>query len=101
MPQMMLMRVVLPAPLGPSSAKISPRRMVRSTRLRAAKPLAYVLLRPEIDTIGDAGTGLAASCMRPNLGRIVRDGNDGRSWKIGWDRGVVGGAQTARGGAEE
>jgi hypothetical protein len=40
MPQMMLISVVLPAPLGPSSAKISPRRIVRSTRLSAWKPLA-------------------------------------------------------------
>jgi hypothetical protein len=31
MPQTMLISVVLPAPLGPSSAKISPRRMSRST----------------------------------------------------------------------
>ena len=30
MPQMMLISVVLPAPLGPSSAKISPRRISRS-----------------------------------------------------------------------
>ena len=30
MPQMMLMRVVLPAPLGPSSAKISPEKIFRS-----------------------------------------------------------------------
>jgi hypothetical protein len=35
MPQTMLMSVVLPAPLGPSSAKISPRRMSRSTRFSA------------------------------------------------------------------
>jgi hypothetical protein len=34
MPQTMLISVVLPAPLGPSSAKISPRR------LRALKPVA-------------------------------------------------------------
>ena len=38
MPQMMLISVVLPAPFGPSSAKISPRRMLRSTPLSAWKP---------------------------------------------------------------
>ena len=35
MPQTMLMSVVLPAPLGPSSAKISPRPMERLTPLSA------------------------------------------------------------------
>jgi hypothetical protein len=40
MPQTMLMSVVLPAPFGPSSAKISPRRMSRLTRLSASKPEA-------------------------------------------------------------
>ena len=34
-PQMMLISVVLPAPLGPSRAKISPRRMARLTPLSA------------------------------------------------------------------
>jgi hypothetical protein len=38
MPQTMLISVVLPAPLGPSRAKITPRRMSRSTPLRAWKP---------------------------------------------------------------
>jgi hypothetical protein len=40
MPQMMLMSVVLPAPFGPSSANISPRRISRSTFLSAWKPVA-------------------------------------------------------------
>ena len=40
MPQMMLMSVVLPAPLGPSSAKISPGRISRLTSLSARKPVA-------------------------------------------------------------
>ena len=43
MPQMMLISVVLPAPLGPSNAKISPRRMSRSMLLSAWKPEAKVL----------------------------------------------------------
>ncbi len=38
MPQMMLISVVLPAPFGPSSAKISPLLIVRSTLWRAVKP---------------------------------------------------------------
>jgi hypothetical protein len=37
-PQMMLISVVLPAPFGPSRAKISPRRMVRSTLFSASNP---------------------------------------------------------------
>ena len=40
MPHTMLISVVLPAPLGPSSAKISPRRICRSTRSSAVKPPA-------------------------------------------------------------
>ena len=35
MPQMIEIRVVLPAPFGPNRAKISPLSMVRSTRFRA------------------------------------------------------------------
>ena len=38
MPQIVLISVVLPAPFGPSSAKISPRSMVRSMSLSARKP---------------------------------------------------------------
>jgi hypothetical protein len=38
MPQMMLISVVLPAPFGPSSAKISPLLIVSSTLWRAVKP---------------------------------------------------------------
>ncbi len=40
MPQTMLISVVLPAPLGPSSAKISPRRMSRLMPFSAWKPEA-------------------------------------------------------------
>jgi hypothetical protein len=39
-PQITLISVVLPAPLGPSSAKISPRRISRSTSSSARKPEA-------------------------------------------------------------
>ena len=51
-PQMMLISVVLPAPLGPSSAKISPRWMSRSIDLSAWTPVPYVLRRPRIERIG-------------------------------------------------
>ena len=40
MPQMMLMSVVLPAPFGPRSAKISPRLMSRSIGFSACRPEA-------------------------------------------------------------
>jgi hypothetical protein len=40
MPQMMLIRVVLPAPLGPSRARISPRRISRLMLRKASKPPA-------------------------------------------------------------
>src|SRR5262245_8074776 len=54
-PQTMLISVVLPAPLGPSSAKISPFSISRSMRLRAWNPDAYVLVRSEIEMIGVMG----------------------------------------------
>ena len=38
MPQMMLISVVLPAPFGPSSAKISPRLISRLMPFSALKP---------------------------------------------------------------
>jgi hypothetical protein len=40
MPQTMLISVVLPAPFGPSNAKISPLRMSRLTLFSAWKPVA-------------------------------------------------------------
>src|SRR6185312_13178843 len=52
MPQTALMSVVFPAPLGPSSAKISPRPIWRSIALSATNPEAYVLVRPLMVTIG-------------------------------------------------
>src|SRR3954469_14042901 len=55
MPQTMLISVVLPAPFGPSSAKISPRRISRLTFLTAARPDAYVLDRLATEMIGGIG----------------------------------------------
>ena len=51
-PQMMLMSVVLPAPLGPSKAKISPLRMSRSTAFSASTPVPYCLRSPRIERTG-------------------------------------------------
>src|SRR5258706_3072313 len=52
MPQTTLMRLVLPAPVGPSSAKISSFTISRSTFFSAWRPEAYVLVRLEIARIG-------------------------------------------------
>src|SRR3546814_19854189 len=52
MPQTMLISVVLPAPLGPSRAKISPRRISRSIDLSAWKPEASVLPSALIEMMG-------------------------------------------------
>src|SRR5579862_1782992 len=49
---MMLMSVVLPAPFGPRSAKISPRSIVRSIGCSAATPLAYDLVSCSIAMTG-------------------------------------------------
>src|SRR5439155_20804636 len=59
--QMMLINVVLPAPFGPRSARISPRRIVRSMRLSAFRPLAYVLLRPVTVTMGGEAEGFSTT----------------------------------------
>ena len=48
MPQTMLISVVLPAPFGPSSAKISPRRMSRLALFSADEPVR-VGLREVLD----------------------------------------------------
>ena len=52
-PQMMLMSVVLPAPFGPSSAKISPRRISRETFFSAWNPEAYFFDRLWTEMMGD------------------------------------------------
>src|SRR5258706_9843999 len=58
-PQTMLISVVFPAPLGPSKAKISPRRMSRLTPLSAWKPDAYVLERFDMEMIGGMDATIA------------------------------------------
>src|SRR3954470_12372406 len=66
MPHMMLISVVLPAPFGPSSAKISPRWISRSTRSSAFRPDAYVLVKLEMEMIGGIVSNLSrgAGCPR-------------------------------------
>src|SRR5215471_5964582 len=73
-PQMMLISVVLPAPFGPSSAKISPRRISRLTPSRARKPEAYVFETLETEMIGCMvkqrwlrAIADTAACIRPNV----------------------------------
>src|SRR5690606_37291727 len=73
-PQTMLISVVLPAPLGPSRAKISPRRMSRSTPLRAWKPEAEVLVRLRMVRMGGMGGmdfKFAVRAMPPPLYRLA------------------------------
>src|SRR4051794_15056616 len=48
MPQTALIRVVLPAPLGPRRAKISPRCISKSIPTRALNPFSKVLFSDKI-----------------------------------------------------
>src|SRR5215469_17657041 len=69
--------VVLPAPLGPSSAKTSPCQMSRSTPSTAVTS-PYVLRRPLTCTLTPdevAGSGLAAVFMTLSLGPPIRGHN--------------------------
>src|SRR5580765_1987501 len=59
-PQTMLMSVVLPAPFGPRSAKISPGSISRLMFLSALKPDAYVLERLVTERTGCMGPCVAA-----------------------------------------
>src|SRR5689334_14807026 len=74
-PQTMLMSVVLPAPLGPRSAKISPLEMSRLTAFRACSPEAYVFVRPETEMMGAVAMERAvyrADCRRPLTSLVMR-----------------------------
>src|ERR1039458_5625139 len=53
MPQMTPISVVLPAPLGPRSAKISPFAISKLTASIAVRPDLYLLVTAETETIGD------------------------------------------------
>src|SRR3569832_1919587 len=61
LPLLLLFLVVLPAPLGPSSAKISPWPMSRSTLLSACKPDSYVLVSFEMEMMDDMAASLAST----------------------------------------
>src|SRR6185312_4003159 len=78
MPQMMLISVVLPAPLGPSSAKISPRSISRSIDFSAWKPDAYVLDRSLTEMTG---------CMGVRPLKELAEGGSG--WRSRLCRGVA------------
>src|SRR3569833_1325589 len=78
MPQMMLIRVVLPAPLGPNSAKISPSWISRSIPLSACKPDSYVLIRWGIAMMG----GMAES-LQSSSGTMNSPGRDDEVINIG------------------
>src|SRR5450631_3812796 len=72
MPHMTPISVVFPAPLGPSSAKISPLRISRLTASSATSPDAYFLETAITEIIGDitflnAGSGKAP---KTNLLRV-------------------------------
>src|ERR1700684_604464 len=81
MPQMMLISVVLPAPLGPSRAKISPLSISRFTGFKASTPKAYDLTTPLIER-----TGFKAAARPARSG--IPDPLDDRA-------GVIGGAAAA------
>src|SRR5580693_3830193 len=78
MPQMMLISVVLPAPLGPRSAKISPLRISRLTGCSACTPDAYDFVTFSIEMTG--GICVLFSRMRPSA---VRDPLDQRGGEFG------------------
>ncbi|MFO0616971.1 MAG: hypothetical protein U0414_30530 [Polyangiaceae bacterium] len=71
-PQTMWISVVLPAPFGPSRAKISPRSISRSTDFSATKPSLYVLPTPSMRRMGAMSARSAAAARsehRPAGGR--------------------------------
>src|SRR5689334_9600605 len=87
MPHTMLISVVLPAPFGPSSPKISPRRISRFVRFNASNPDAYVFVKSLIEMIG---------CMRRLGKRSAHDMDRGRA-----DKRFVAGAPLERCAARE
>src|SRR5437016_9208519 len=76
-PQMMLMRVVLPAPFGPSRAKISPRRISRLTFFSAWNPEAYFFDRLWTDMMGDMAS-MAEGAFFARTGGIDRMSRRGK-----------------------
>src|SRR5262245_20615653 len=77
MPQTMLINVVLPAPFGPSRAKISPRRIPRLTPFSACKPDAYVFVRPEISIMTEESKASAVRRVSAAIDRVHLVGVEG------------------------
>src|SRR3546814_17620815 len=94
MPQTMLISVVLPAPLGPSRAKISPRRMSRSIDLSAWKLGATCLPSALIEMMGCMRG--AAACAGAGYRRGGAGRKRGVEGKCGLVRGDVGGAAVSK-----
>jgi len=69
MPQMVLISVVLPVPLGPRSAKFSPRRLSRSMFRSVWKPETQVLDIFDMEMIAGVGATIEASRCRLVLDR--------------------------------
>src|SRR5882672_4033058 len=63
-PQTMLMRVVLPAPFGPRSAKISPFAISMSALFSAERPPAYVFERPWMERMDGRASILARPAVQ-------------------------------------
>src|SRR5262245_63760185 len=80
----MLISVVLPAPLGPSKAKISPRRMSRLMFFSAWNPDAYTLERFEIEMTGCIRVSLAKLLAR-NVGTITAGASPRRDYSVAFD----------------
>ena len=85
MPATMLIRVVLPAPLGPSSARISPAWTSRSTRSSAVKS-PYRLVRLRRRTTGSGTGGSVAGKVRGWGGEPSACTNPVAGSSTGWRR---------------
>src|SRR5690606_8754443 len=76
-PQITPISVVLPAPFGPSRAKISPWRISRLTSCRAVSPPGYVFDRPSIVRMGC--TGAHSTPMPARGGQLLQAGGSSAS----------------------
>src|SRR6267142_7161484 len=89
-----LIRVLLPAPLSPTSATISPERNVRST-LESATTLAYFFEIPRIPTIGVVAAMVALTALDLARQGTLRGADQ---FAYHWDVGGTG-ANSESGGA--
>src|SRR5687767_9169585 len=102
MPHTMLISVVLPAPFGPSRAKISPFWISRLVLCRACTPDLYDLVRFWIEMMGAMGPrpypkGRAAPI--PRLGRLRRADRKGRQEALNRHRRLRTGSPQSTGGS--